>query len=129
MNPWLMIWLAVCALAAGLMLFGIFAYVTRRDVGRVDGRLAKIEDTHTQVLQEIWKLGTSIRQEIGEQGTRQFHSAERRSTALHNRINPVVTNLSEFKGMMEAFTQSFNNFTEIITHGPDRTGQEKEKKP
>ncbi len=116
MNPNVMIWLAFTAMAAGLLLFAIWLYVTRRDVNRIDARILRLEGTHVELLKEIGNLGSSIRSDISMQSRNQSLSADKRSTALHNRINPVTTNLSEIKGMMEAFTQSFNNFTEIITH-------------
>jgi hypothetical protein len=39
---------------------------------------------------------------------------EERAVNLHNRINPIVENTAEIKGRMEAFTTSFNNFTELL---------------
>jgi hypothetical protein len=41
--------------------------------------------------------------------------AEKRAEELHKRINPVLENTGIVRGQMEAFTQSFDNFTKIIT--------------
>jgi hypothetical protein len=40
--------------------------------------------------------------------------SEERARRLHARIDPVVENTAEIKGRMEAFTQSFDNFTRIM---------------
>lgn len=39
---------------------------------------------------------------------------------MSDRMDPVITNTSEMKGAMHAFTQSFDNFTKIITSIAER---------
>jgi hypothetical protein len=40
--------------------------------------------------------------------------AEKRAEELHKRINPVLENTGIVRGQIEAFTQSFDNFTKMI---------------
>ena len=99
-------------------------FATRREVEDLKVRVARLEDSGVNLLNAINAMGTDIRREIQEQKDTLVLSADRRSSVLHNRINPVTTNLSEMKGAMEAFTQSFDNFTETIkamnNHGGTR---------
>jgi hypothetical protein len=43
-----------------------------------------------------------------------LYSADRRSSVLHNRINPIVENLAALKASNEAFVKVFENFTSVI---------------
>lgn len=89
-------------------------FATRREVDRLDTRVTKLEDNNTKLLEGINDLGTDIRREIGAVKDSLVKSGDARSSVLHNRINPVSVNLSEMKGLMEGFTHSFNNFTEVM---------------
>ncbi len=66
-------------------------------------RVGKLEDTTA-----------AIRSEMSQQTKDLTLSADRRSSILHNRINPMVETMSGLKGAQEAFVQSFDNFTEVM---------------
>ena len=55
-----------------------------------------------------------IRKEVQEQTRELTISADRRSSILHNRINPLIETMSGLKGSQEAFVQSFDNFTAVM---------------
>lgn len=57
----------------------------------------------------------TVQSEISERIDRSMSEANESRSRLHDRINPVVENTAEIKGRMDAFTQSFDNFTKIIT--------------
>ncbi len=57
----------------------------------------------------------AIRQDAKNDLTELLKAGEERAEKLHIRMNPIATNTAEMKGQMSAFTQSFDNFTQLIT--------------
>ena len=102
LATWFMTILSVVSGIGGLLAVASY-FATRREVDDLKARLVKVEDTTTMIRQEI---AAAIDRQTGQQ--------ERRSTSLHNRLNPVAENLSGIKGSMEAFSTSFNNFTRVM---------------
>ena len=79
-------------------------FATRREVDDIKVRLAKVEDT-----------ASAIREEMRKQKDEIIYSADRRSSVLHNRINPVVENLAALKASSEAFVTTFKGFTTVMS--------------
>ena len=75
----------------------------RSTVEEIKHRVEKLEQAQTDMIKEIsaaFKENTALQ--------------EKRSTAMHNRINPLTENTAAIKGQLEAFTASFTNFTQLI---------------
>lgn len=106
-------WWAVAMVAIGAVvgLFTIIAYfATKRDVETLEKRLDS-QDAAIALL--ATKLDSSA-ENIGTLESEMTRQGERRSTALHNRINPLVENTAALKAGLEAHNENFRNFTEII---------------
>jgi hypothetical protein len=113
LGTWVIILFAVINGSVGII--GVFSlFATRREFDKLDVRVTKLEEGSVEVVRELSSMAESIRKEVRQHKDELLLSADRRSSVLHNRINPVTVNLSEIKGSMEAFTQSFNSFSEII---------------
>jgi hypothetical protein len=78
-------------------------FATRREVERIEQRVTRLED-----------VTGAIRAEIRQQKDELMLSADRRSSILHNRINPVVENLAALKASNEAFVTAFENHTRVM---------------
>jgi hypothetical protein len=76
---------------------GIFQlFATRREVDKLDDRIGELEKNAPKDKEDLIAAG------------------ERRSFVIHNRINPLVENTAAIKAGQEAFTKSFDNFTEVM---------------
>lgn len=74
--------------------------------------------------QELRELRTEINQHLTRQDVlltkveaqiaTNNRDAEKRAEELHKRINPVLENTGIVRGQMDAFTQSFENFTKMM---------------
>jgi hypothetical protein len=78
-------------------------FATRREVEKLDERLTKQEETSEAIRSEMRSMKDDL-----------TLSADKRSSVLHNRLNPVAENLASIKGSNEAFVVAFNNFTEVV---------------
>lgn len=85
---------------------GIFQlFATRREVDKLDGRISDLETRAPKDKEDLIAAG------------------ERRSFVIHNRINPLVENTAAIKAGQEAFTKSFDNFTEVMRANCDAQRQ------
>jgi tetrahydromethanopterin S-methyltransferase subunit B len=101
-GTWVIILFMVANGAVGIV--GIFSlFATRREVDKIDGRVDKLETANGTVREEMRKMKDEL-----------TYSADRRSSVLHSRINPVVENLAALKASSEAFVTCFDNFTEVM---------------
>lgn len=101
-GQWMIIVFAVINGAVGIV--GIFSlFATRREMDKIDSRVSKLEETSDTIRNEMRKMKDEL-----------TYSADRRSSVLHNRINPVIENLAGVKAAQEAFVGSFDNFTAVM---------------
>lgn len=100
-------WVSVAAIVV-IALSGVFGlaafFATRREVEAQKERTTAMEN---DLKARISKLEDTI--------AKADKDNEDRAVNLHNRINQTVENTAEIKGGMSAFTESFRNFTDIIT--------------
>lgn len=102
LAQWFMIILSAVSGVGGMLAVASY-FATRREVDDIKVRLVRVED-----------VTAAIREEMRMQKDDLMHSADRRSSVLHNRINPIVENLAALKGSNEAFVGVFANFTEVM---------------
>jgi hypothetical protein len=102
---WLLVLLGILSAVSGVggMLAVASYFATRREVDDIKTRLIKVEDATA-----------AIREEMRRQKDEIMYSADRRSSVLHNRINPIVENLAALKGSNESFVKVFESFTEVM---------------
>lgn len=113
-GMWVIVAFLVINGVGGLMgLLSFFA--TRREVDKLDHRVGKLEDTTEAVRMEMRSMKDDL-----------VLSGDKRSSILHNRINPVVENLAAIKAGQEAFVASFNNFTRVMQSLVNRERETKE---
>jgi len=102
LATWFMIILSAVSGVGGMLAVASY-FATRREVDDIKERLVKVEDTTTAIREEMRKQKDEI-----------MYSADRRSSVLHNRINPIVENLAALKASSEAFVITFKGFTEML---------------
>ena len=99
-------WFSVAFLALNAVgvLSGIaFLFATKREL---DAQIKRI-DTLESDIKKLPERLNEMESEMTAQG-------ERRSTVLHNRINPLVENTAGIKAGLEAHNENFRNFTTLI---------------
>ena len=102
MASWFMVIVSAVSGIGGMLAVASY-FATRREVDDIKVRLIKVED-----------VTAAIRKEMQEQKDAIVYSADRRSSVLHNRINPIVENLAALKASNEAFVITFRAFTDVL---------------
>lgn len=101
-GSWIVIAFAVVNGVVGIIaIFSLFA--TKRELDKQGERIDKLEEGQSDI-------GTKIETAIRNLD----RSDEARTSAIHNRLNPLDTRAAKLEGAMEAFTMSFEKFTRII---------------
>jgi hypothetical protein len=115
--PGMIEWLLCAGCVMGLILLGL------KIVDRVKGpaahppsgelglRVSKLEEELKSLDQKMIDGFASLSDAI----TQRNREGEDRASKIHSRIDPIAQNTGEIKGQLHAFTESFRQFTEIMT--------------
>ncbi len=105
-NAQIGLWVVIafaCASGIGALVSLASYFATRRELEGAIKRIEKLEEQDGTIRESMRSMKDDL-----------VLSGDRRSSVLHNRINPIVETLAALKGSNEAFMESFRGFIKIL---------------
>lgn len=101
------------SLLGGLIALGSY-FATKRELEALVTRMEKLEE-FIEAVRNKAAIDIDLIQQQSKTDMQLFlRAGEDRAEKLHIRMNPIAIAVAEMRGQMQAFTQSFDNFTKIL---------------